>query len=81
MLCSALGGQLNDPHIHGNRCKSQEGAWDITLKERKEENGVCSVVKKCGGPEELKEGISLSQEEVCVQTGNMPASEVTENPV
>lgn len=37
--------------------------------------------EKVWGPEELKEGISLSQEEVCVQTGNMPASEVTENPV
>lgn len=37
--------------------------------------------EKVWGPEELKEGISLSQEDVCVQAGNMPASEVTENPV
>lgn len=80
MICSALGGQLSDPHIRKNTCKSQEGTWDIILKERKEEKGVFRG-EKVWGPEELREGISLSREEVCVQTGNMPPSKVTENPV
>lgn len=51
------------------------------IKGKKRREWCVFLDEKVWGLEELREGISLPQEEVCVQTGNTPPSKVIENPV